>query len=113
MRAVASPGAQDGVHTGIAPGFLEVAGAVLVGAGEVAEPWVGVEHVGCRVGIEVPSPQQVEAALQPVGGHGTAGGDDRDPGAGPQPGRTGEGLQGHFLSSSRGTSERSMPNACA
>lgn len=72
-----------------------------------------VERVGGDDGVEVPAAQQVEAALQPLGRHRAAGGDDRDPGAGPQPGRAGEGLQGHRFSSSRGTSGRSMPNVWA
>lgn len=86
---------------------------MLVPPGKMTELRVRVEGMGGHDGVEVPPAQQVETALHPVGGHGTAGRDDRDPGPGPQPGRAGEGLQGHFFSSSRGTSVRSSPKVCA
>lgn len=124
MGAVTAPGAEDRVHGRVAPGVLEVLGAVFVLAGEVAQVGVDVARVRGDDGVEVPAAQDVEPGVQPFGGHRPAGRDDGDPRAGPEPGGPGERDRsgaggwrrrgrGHRVSSSTGTSTPSMPKVCA
>ncbi len=101
LRAVAAAGAQHGVDGGVAPGVLEVGGAVGVRAGQVAELGVTVQDMGCDHRVEVPAAQHVEARLQPLLGHRPAGGDDGDPRARGQPARPLKFL--HGVSSTFGT----------